>query len=319
MARRCRSPATARALQRRRHRSASSPRTRPPTAWVTSLGLDSRALLGAVEAHDDDALRPVQVDDARRHLQPADRAANSQRSITDRDSKTTVRDAGGSGWSLKATSVTMASVPNEPTSSLATSKPATFFTTLPPLRPMVPSERTKLAPITRSRGVPNRVRSGPLAAVATHAADGCRVALGRVEHQALAEAGGGCERLLKVASVVPARDDADQVRRLVVDDSLDPRGREHDVATLGRGTPVELGATSASNDHQTARRCCREHGGDLGLVCGRHHEARDDSADRIRYLAGPHIRRPDELGEEMALLRHRRRHSRSARPAISTA
>ena len=46
------------------------------------------------------------------------------------------------------------SVPSEPTISLGRSKPATFFTTLPPPRAAVPSARTMEMPMIRSRTLP---------------------------------------------------------------------------------------------------------------------------------------------------------------------
>jgi len=48
-----------------------------------------------------------------------------------------------------------------PTSSRGRSKPATFFTTLPPRAASTPSARTRETPMMRSRADPYRARSGP--------------------------------------------------------------------------------------------------------------------------------------------------------------
>ena len=46
------------------------------------------------------------------------------------------------------------------------SRPATFFTTMPPLRTSLPSSVAKVMPITMSRAVPYKRRRGPLEFVA---------------------------------------------------------------------------------------------------------------------------------------------------------
>ena len=80
---------------------------------------------------------------------------------------TAVPDASGSGCRRKTTSATRPSVPREPHRRRGRSKPATFFTTLPPPWAMTPSARTSVTPMTRSRTAPNRVRRGPNAFAAT--------------------------------------------------------------------------------------------------------------------------------------------------------
>ena len=69
-------------------------------------------------------------------------------------STVTVALASGSGWSLKVTEVISPSVPSEPTKRRGRSKPATFFTTLPPPLATTPSARTMERPMMRSRAVP---------------------------------------------------------------------------------------------------------------------------------------------------------------------
>jgi hypothetical protein len=55
---------------------------------------------------------------------------------------------------LKFTTVIAASVPNDPIISFAMSRPATFFTTIPPDFTSFPSSVANSIPITRSRPVP---------------------------------------------------------------------------------------------------------------------------------------------------------------------
>ena len=69
-------------------------------------------------------------------------------------STVTVALASGSGWSRKVTVVMSPSVPSDPTKRRGRSKPATFFTTLPPPRAAIPSARTMETPMIRSRAVP---------------------------------------------------------------------------------------------------------------------------------------------------------------------
>ena len=72
-----------------------------------------------------------------------------------------VTDSSGSGCTRKVTVAMKARVPQEPHISLGRSNPATVFTTLPPPLARMPSARTTLTPMIRSRTEPKRVRSGP--------------------------------------------------------------------------------------------------------------------------------------------------------------
>ena len=65
-----------------------------------------------------------------------------------------LRSTSGIGCTLKFTTAMAASVPNEPIMSLAISRPATFFTTMPPDCTSLPSSVANCMPITRSRAVP---------------------------------------------------------------------------------------------------------------------------------------------------------------------
>ncbi len=69
-------------------------------------------------------------------------------------SNTAVAEVSGSGWSRKTTSARSPSVPSEPQRRRGRSKPATFFTTLPPPCATTPSARTSVTPMTRSRTGP---------------------------------------------------------------------------------------------------------------------------------------------------------------------
>ena len=60
----------------------------------------------------------------------------------------------GSGCSRNVAVAMRPSVPREPTIIFGRSKPATFFTTLPPPLATAPSARTSVTPRTRSRSVP---------------------------------------------------------------------------------------------------------------------------------------------------------------------
>jgi hypothetical protein len=64
------------------------------------------------------------------------------------------RSTGGCGITLKFTTAMAASVPNEPINNLAMSRPATFFTTMPPDSTNLPSSVANCMPITMSRAVP---------------------------------------------------------------------------------------------------------------------------------------------------------------------
>ena len=65
-----------------------------------------------------------------------------------------LRSTSGAGVSRRLTTAMAARVPNEPIMSLAMSRPATFFTTMPPDCTSLPSTVAKRIPITMSRAVP---------------------------------------------------------------------------------------------------------------------------------------------------------------------
>ncbi len=76
-------------------------------------------------------------------------------------SKISVAVASGAGSTLSVTSVSTPNVPCAPVSSLARSRPVTFFSTRPPLRSTSPSPVTKRMPRTWSRVAPQATRRGP--------------------------------------------------------------------------------------------------------------------------------------------------------------
>ena len=80
------------------------------------------------------------------------RSANAAAEVE--NSITNVRDSAGTGNTLKLMYAIAASVPKEPIISLAISRPATFFTTMPPLEISFPSSVTKVMPMIMSRAVP---------------------------------------------------------------------------------------------------------------------------------------------------------------------
>ena len=60
-----------------------------------------------------------------------------------------------------------ANVPNDPIISFAMSRPATFFTTIPPELTSFPSSVANFMPMITSRAVPYKRRRGPLVFAAT--------------------------------------------------------------------------------------------------------------------------------------------------------
>src|SRR5712692_6703353 len=72
----------------------------------------------------------------------------------------------GRGCKRNTASAMTPSVPSDPAASFGKSYPATFFTTLPPLRAKVPSAKASVTPMMRSRKEPNRARNAPLSLVA---------------------------------------------------------------------------------------------------------------------------------------------------------
>ena len=75
-------------------------------------------------------------------------------SATERKASRKLRSTSGAGVSRRLTTAMPASVPNEPIISLAMSKPATFFTTMPPDCTTLRASVMKRMPMTMSRAVP---------------------------------------------------------------------------------------------------------------------------------------------------------------------
>ncbi len=89
------------------------------------------------------------------------------------------------GTTLKLIAVITASVPNEPIISLPISRPATFFTTMPPDCTSRPLSVANCIPITRSRAVPYWRRRGPLMFAPTTPPMVAAAAKGRIERHHL--------------------------------------------------------------------------------------------------------------------------------------
>src|SRR5229473_3026837 len=91
----------------------------------------------------------------------------SEESILNEDAvKLSDRASCGRGCKRNTASAMTPSVPSDPAASFGKSYPATFFTTLPPLRAKVPSAKASVTPMMRSRKEPNRARNAPLSLLA---------------------------------------------------------------------------------------------------------------------------------------------------------
>src|SRR6516165_1882647 len=99
------------------------------------------------------AARSISTADGARPLPAAAATVRYASSAPGQSTVTYVVDA-GSGWSRNTASTISPSVPNDPVNSLPRSYPATFLTTFPPDFATVPSARTTVIPMIRSRGVP---------------------------------------------------------------------------------------------------------------------------------------------------------------------
>ncbi len=156
-----------------------------------------------------------------RSARPASRAVSWRSVAVAAPSTTSVRDAFGIGCSRKLTRAMSASRPCDPQTRRPRSYPATFLTTFPPAFATVPSARTRVTPRTRSRGAPNRWRSGPGHVRREQCAD--RRVARRVERQALPASGElGVQRRKPDAGLDRAR----EITRLVLQDPVESCRRE---------------------------------------------------------------------------------------------
>src|SRR5687768_6530300 len=120
-------------------RSVRSTTARSPAAPTTSR--QSRPARSTTSALGRSEVRTIAA--ARAKADPASGHARTQAARAD-----------GSGRTLNVASTRTPRVPNDPTSSLFRSYPATFFTTRPPARAIVPSASAVVLPMRRSRTVP---------------------------------------------------------------------------------------------------------------------------------------------------------------------